>query len=202
MKGFTLPDPSTWSRRERVLALSSLLVIALVLLDGGVLRPWWAHMQMIDQDVERLEQSMAAHQKLLTRKASIQAEATAYQDYVQLPSAEDLDMATLLREVEQLARKSQMTLGEVKPLATDPEKPLQLGLQIKYEGSLQAWVRFVHLLESSTSLLEIQRAAVGQTEEGSDVLEGSLRLTAMTSQRDQEPLQPPDVEGIDGAVTP
>ena len=86
-------------------------------------------------------------------------------------------MAALLREIESLGKDSGVSLSEVKPLfGTPDEANYEHALEIRYEGTLQQWVRFIHLLETSKSLFEIERATLALKEEGSDQLEGSLRL--------------------------
>lgn len=97
-------------------------------------------------------------------------------------------MASLLREIETLGSRSGVALGAVKPLqsATDEEAvegtvempvTASFSIEVDYKGSLDEWVHFLYLLETSRSLFEIERATVSRMEEGSSQVEGSLRVT-------------------------
>lgn len=189
MKRIAIPNLPTLSRRERLLAIGSALVIAVVGMDRLVLGPWLHHMQTTRVDIQRLEKLIRSDRELLRRKPQILGQAQAYREYLQ-PAGQpaELDMASVLREIETLGSRSGVALGAVKPLqgaggetaegADEASESLpSLAIEVDYKGSLDEWVHFVYLLETSRSLFDIERSTVARIEEGSSQVEGSLRVT-------------------------
>jgi len=176
-----LDQLSRMPQRERLLLVGCCVVVSVVLLDRLAISPWWQHRQRVREDIARLEQRIIAYRRLLDRKGRIVAEADAYRDYLPSAVAAPVDMASLLREIETYGGDSGIALGEVKPLTAGGGEEGRVApvLEIRCRGTLQQWVRFVHLLESSTALFEIQRAALAMGESGDESLEGSLRLSTI-----------------------
>lgn len=193
MKRFAMPNLPALSRRERLLAIGSALVLAVVGMDRLVLGPWLHHMQATRGDIQRLEQLIRSDRELLRRKPQILGQAEAYREYLQ-PAGQpaELDMASVLREIETLGSRSGVALGAVKPLrdaegetaegtGEASESLPSLAIEVDYKGTLDEWVHFVYLLETSRSLFDIERSTVARIEEGSSQVEGSLRVTTKVS---------------------
>ena len=111
----TFPKLSALSNRERFLAVAVLLILSALLLDRVVLGPWWRHVQAIRKDILRLETGIRAYQKILSRKPEILAEVEVYSAHLRRAEAEPLDIASLLREIEEFGKQSGVSLGEVRP---------------------------------------------------------------------------------------
>ncbi len=116
-------------------------------------------------------------------------ETERYQEYLRsVGPNKELHIATLLKEIEDLARGAQVTLEEVKPL---PEAETDLyhsySFEIHSRCTLDQWVRFVHSIESSRSLFEIERAKIEVPEEHPDLLESTLRIVTIVV---REPVGP------------
>ncbi len=179
MKRLAVPTLSSLSRRERLLAMAGLLVMAVMALDRGVLGPWLRHTRTIHQEIQRLEAMIRSDRELIRRKPQILGQAQAYQEYLSLDQGAEPDMASLLREIETLGSRSGVSLGQVKPLeGTTEGSPRSFAIEVEYKGSLQEWVHFVYLLQTSRSLFEVERATVARMEEGASQVQGSLRLTS------------------------
>ncbi len=179
MKLPKVPNLANLSRRERMLVAGSVLVLCVVALDQLVLGPWWRHIANIGREITRLESSVAGYHQLLRRSPQIQGEIEMYTEYMRPAEAEQPTLATLLREIESLGEQSGISLGEVKPLEGSTNSLYQeFAIQVQYRGSLEQWVHFVYLLETSKSLFTIERLAVDRSSEDPGVLEGTVRLTS------------------------
>ena len=176
MKLPTLPDFSTMSRRERLLTFGSLMIVSMVLLDRVVLGPWGRHTQHVRQEIARFETAIRRQNELLSREPTIRAEAEAYHDHLRPETDPPLTMAGVLREIEGLGTQSGVALGEVKPLEAGATQELVIDVQCR--GSLEQWIRFVYLVQSSTTLFDIQRATLARTKDDPSLVEGALRLSS------------------------
>ena len=177
--GWTLPDVSKLSRKERLYAVGCGLAVALLVLDRFVLTPWWQHTRHVREEIRRIERSMNTFQQMLDRHPQIAAEVDAYRAYLSEQGTEASDMAAVLREIEQLGQESGLTLAGVKPqpgLIT--ERYQDYAVEVQYRGTMEQWLHFVYLLQTSKLLFEIERSTVTlKGEEEEEVLEGALRVT-------------------------
>lgn len=181
MKRLALPRFEKLSRRERLLVFGSLLVLSVVGLDQLVLGPWWRHTSRIHQEVAKLETDIRAYQKLLNHSPQVQAQVKAYEGELRLLRDGEVDIATMLREIETQAKESGVTLGEVKPFAPVVNEPYhELSFDVNGAASLQQWVHFTHLLQTSKMLFEVERASLERKSEESDQLAFNFRLTKKT----------------------
>ena len=182
MKLPSLPNPSTWSKRERLLAAFGVLALLTVAMDRLVIGPWWSHTQRVRKEIAKLETAIRTQQQLISRRPVIMAEAAGYGDAFRDPNSEPPDMAGLLRALESLGTQSGLQLGEVKPLASSGESGGGATLDVQYTGPFQAWAHFVYLVQTSPSLLEIDRAVVTMDDLETSTLKGSMRLTSYAVQ--------------------
>ena len=178
--------PTNLSRNERLMAIAAALVIAVMGLDRLVMGPWLRHMQATRGEIRRLERLIRSDREIVRRKPQILGQAEAYREYLQTEGEPTLDMAAMLREIEALGSRSGIALGAVKPIRAEaeaaeggeaPKASPALAIEVDYKGSMDQWIHFLYLLETSRSLFDIQRATVSRMEEGSNQLEGSLRVT-------------------------
>lgn len=192
MKRLAIPTLSSLSRRERLLAMAGLLVMAVMALDRGVLGPWLRHTRTIHQEIQRLEAMIRSDRELIRRKPQILGQTEAYQEYLRLDQSAEPDMASLLREIETLGSRSGVSLGQVKPLeGTTEASSRSFAIEVEYKGSLQEWVHFVYLLQTSRSLFDLERATVARMEAGASQVQGSLRLTSRVNRAGESIVAPP-----------
>jgi hypothetical protein len=179
-----LPSLPVLKPRERLLAAASGVVIVLWLLDAFVLHPWLRHGQMIRQEIRDLERSLADHRQLLSRKRAVFAQEAQYVEFLRPSLTDELQMAALLKEVEGLAERSQVELGEIKPLGAQADAlTKQYSLDVRFGCTLESWIQFIVAVEASPSLFQISRAEVALNEEEPDQLDASLRLVSVVLQQ-------------------
>ncbi len=172
-----LPDLSSLSRRERLMAVGSALVLMTVVIDRAVMGPWWQHTRHVRDDIHRLERAITTHDRLLSRKDQIEAKGKLYQDYIGTEQVGVLDMGSLIREIESIGKDSGITMGEVKPLE-GAEVGQALVVEVQYQGSMEQWMQFLYLLQTSKSLLTIERTSAQRQENSPDQLEGAVRVSS------------------------
>lgn len=126
-----------------------------------------------------MELALQRYHKLLARRDFVTRQLKAYQRYLRQPLTDELQMASLLKEVEGVAERSRVQLIEIKPLATESDELVsRYSLEVQFECTLEEWVDFVTGIEASPSLIEIARASLAVQEDVPDRLKASLRMTS------------------------
>ncbi len=175
-----LPKFARISAKERLLALLCATVVVVGMMDRVVVTPWMRRGATLQREIHAFESAMANQRKLVSCKDSVLAQAQRYEEYLRPGSEKELQIATLLKEIEGLAKQAQAALEEVKPLpGTDSDLYLGYAFEVHSKCSLAQWVRFVYLIETSRSLFEIERAKVEVKEGNPDVLDATLRIATI-----------------------
>ena len=174
-----LPSLAQLKPRERLLAVGSGVVLLLVMLDRLVLSPWSRHGEIVHQEIARMEEALQNHQRLLARKDRVMGKLARYRRYLKPAVADDLHMAALLKEVEEIAAQTNVHVIEIKPLTVEAgEVVTRYALEVRFECKLDAWAEFVYHVEASPALFEVVRAGLSVGEEKPDRLEGYLRVAS------------------------
>ncbi|HEX9780011.1 MAG TPA: hypothetical protein VGB20_02220 [bacterium] len=167
------------SPTERLMALVCAFALGLVALDRLAIGPWWRHIQDVRADIRELEDTLQVHRRLLERRPQIDARIAAYEEHLRLAGARDVELATLLREIEDFGDKSGLVIGEVRPVEEPVAGSYQArAFEFQFQGSLSEWMRFVYLLETSPSMFQVRRATVGLQEEAGG-LSGTIRVLSL-----------------------
>ena len=191
-----VPSMAELNARERLLAAGSAIILLVVVMDRLVLSPWLRQGQAVRQEIRRTEKALQHHHQLLARKDRVIAQMDAYQKYLRPMLADELQMAALLKEIEELSRQAHITLLETKPLAVEADSLMKrYPLDVQFECTLEEWVDFIIQLESSPSLFQIVRSSLAVQEETPDRLRGSLRVVGTT----MRPKQPEEQAALGGA---
>ncbi len=177
---FQLPDITKLQPRERILAVVGASVVVIVLMDRLVLSPWARHTRKVHQEIRSLEQDLQTQQRLLARRDRVLGDLESAKPYLRPPVEDDLQMASLLREMESLAGQSAVTLDEVKPLPAESEGVAKrYALDVRFVCTPEQWADFIYRIESSPSLYAIERAsmALSENDKKKESLEGYVRVT-------------------------
>ena len=172
-----LPQMMQLKPRERLLAVGAGVVFVIVVMDRLVLSPWIRHAKAVRQEIRKMERALQSYQRLLGRKEPVMRELGRYQRYLKPPLADELQMAALLKDVQDMAAQSHVEIGEIKPLAVEAdESAKRYSLEVRFECTLEQWVDFVFQIENSPSLFGVLRANLSVQEDQPDRLAGYLRL--------------------------
>ena len=147
-----------------------------------------------------MELALQRYSQLLSRKDRVFAQLETYRQYLRPTLVNELQTASLLKELEGLAGESHVTLSEIKPLAVEENALMKrYPMDVQFECTLEEWVDFVLRVESSPSLFQIVRASMAVQSEHADRLKASLRVVGAAM-----PTKPSDARaslGLDDAAT-
>jgi len=168
---------SKMSKRERVMVVAGALILLIVVSDRLVLSPWSHYITQVRREIAETEERVAQAQKLYERKDSIFQEGEAYRAFIALGQTPELEMAALLREIDQLSREADVSLQEVKPLPADKTEDYEeYGVEVYFESEFPQLLEFIEKVESSAFVFVIEKASIVRKDEDSGLLKGFLRI--------------------------
>jgi len=167
-----------------MLLLAGSVIISLVIADRMVVGPWQEYNKKLSVSIAELEERATGQEMLIKRKATVEKQVTAYQEYLKEGRSPEMEMADFLKEIENMGRTSAVALPEMRPLVTiASEHSQEYGVEVHFEGRLQDWLRFVYRVEVSPSLFVIEKAVVGRGDQGTALLKGFLHIRKLVLKR-------------------
>ncbi len=165
------------SKRERVMMIAGAAVLLVVASDRLVLGPWSHYINEVRKEIVETEIRVLQAKKLFERKDATYQEGEAYRSFLTLGQTPELEMAALLREIEQLSQQADVSLQEVKPLqAEKTEDYEEYGVEVYFESEFPQLLEFIEKVESSSFVFLVEKASVIRKDEESGLLKGFLRI--------------------------
>ena len=180
------------SSRESFLVLLTLIIVLLGV-SYSVGEKKFAEWNESKSQEQRLIKKLVKSRKLISKKAQINEDLHALKE--QLPEY-PLDRpvtAELLRNLEKMATDNGLTLT-----SRDPGKEEELGqldlyefsITCKWQGKLEALVRFLYALQIQGANLDIRQLSVSADKKNQQLLKGSFTVDYAYSRTNGEEAQP------------
>lgn len=164
--------------RERRLALIVGILIGCWALLSGLVQPLWERLRDLRLHVDTHTEKLAALQRLLAQRSSIERDFAAYAGYLQASEGEQAQGA-LLNELEALSRRSNVQLN-LKPHPGKPDERSRFEIELDVEGSQQSLMGFLDDLLRLPRLISIERLRIAAVPAKQDALRASLVLQHVT----------------------
>lgn len=147
------------SKKEKRILWIAVTIVGIAFIDRVIVLPVVTTLTNLSINVREQEQSIKKSMNMLLHKDGIIAESQEYMAYSVEARNPEEEMVGLLKEVEQVAEKSGVSLLYVKPAATKEEKK---GIKKYYatlecEAPMEQVATFFHGVESSTKLLKVEK---------------------------------------------
>lgn len=181
------------SKRERVLAIATLLVVGLLAVNTILIDPVMSRRQQTGDERVELEAQFQQAQSLFDRKKVLERKWKT-------PLAEgirsDADLETrVAKDMNQWAQDTGLTLPSVKPERSINEKGYtEIAFVAAGRGTLEAVTSFMYRVETSELPLKVTSMQLGSNESG-DNISLQLRVSALylgnsSKTREETPRQP------------
>jgi len=148
----------TWTRREKTLALATLGALAGFVALRGIAMPLVNRWRLLANQESTLEARCLRARTQLLLKKKVERERDAYAREISRQGSDQEEQSFLLQEVERLSRDLPIRIRGMRPLP-----PQDMGFYKRYavsleiEGNVENVLRFLHMIESSTKLLKVER---------------------------------------------
>jgi len=173
---------SKLSNRERIGAFLGAAFLLLVFLDSLIIKPINARVKALNTEIETGEAQLGRYLRNLSRRDAVLEEYQKYAKYVKKAGSDEEETAKILGEIETLARKSNLTLADMKP-----RMPRSIGfykeytVEIEVEGSMNSIMNFLYELNSSTQLLRAERVRLYPKKKDASAVKGAILVTKILS---------------------
>ena len=170
---------SKLSGREKKILYVVIVMLVLVFGYHGIARPLAEKLTNLDMEVFAMQMKLRKAKIFLRQKDEILEESKKYANLSQMDAGSDEEeIARLLNLIEQTARKSGISLSDVKPEQVRSDKAVKrYVVQLNAESTLEQLMGFVYDLEHSPQILKIEKINTAPKEDKSPSLRSTITVT-------------------------
>ncbi|MDP8298192.1 MAG: hypothetical protein RAP41_08475 [Candidatus Orphnella occulta] len=180
---------SRLSKRERYILYISAIVVVVVFFDRIVIKPLIGRIEKLNKEIVIYEKRLQRSLYLLSQEELITSEHKKYTKDIKQVSSEGEEKSRLLAEIEETARKSSVSLKDVKLGSTEKAGSYtKYTVEIIAESKVAYLVDFIYQLESSVRLLKIRSFYLVPIKEHSKTIRAQMTITeTLISSEDAAP---------------
>lgn len=146
-------------------------------MDRLVYQPITHRFEVLHQEIQAQERQLRKNRGYLSARERIMEEHKRYQDYLIRAGSDEEETSRLLSEIEGLARKSDLSLTNLKPqLVTTFDFGKKYSVEIEVKGEMAQLIKFLYGLHQSKYLLNNQQFRLTKDKSSSSV-KGYLSIT-------------------------
>jgi len=165
------------SRRERVILYLTAGLIIFALFYNLLLAPVLDRNGELNGEIKRTRVKLSRYMRLLSQKESIQ------ERYIKLNAAAGATdqpagiLVSALSELEGLAKNTQIRIIDIRPSTSTSSTPRrEILIDLRTEGTMEGYLRFIYDIENSLSLLRIRKLQLN-AKPNTPILEGSFVIS-------------------------
>jgi Tfp pilus assembly protein PilO len=148
---------SKLSKREKTFVYATALIVFFAAVDRLVYYPIVNHFNELDQEILMQEEQIRKNWRSLAVREAVLKSFSAYEGYALTAGSDEEEVANLLNEIEALARKTGLSLINVKPKPlTKEEVWKRYPVEVEVETEWAPLFKFIYELYSSKFLLRVK----------------------------------------------
>lgn len=166
------------SKREKQGLALAVFVVALILLDMGIIKPIASKMSSLDAEIQQERTSIKKDLRLVAQKDNIRLEAVKYDSYVASSKSDEEEMTLILKEIEELANKNSIYLVDMKPGGSqETASAKKYFISLNLEAQMEQLAQFMYDVESSKRFLIIEKYKIEPKSKDSSVAKCSMTIS-------------------------
>lgn len=166
------------SKRERIILYATIAVIVFAIGFNFLIAPLLTKNDVLNKEIGLTRTKLKNYLRLLAQKDYLETKYSSLSLNLKI-SAESLDpMTGALAEVEELAKNANIRIIDIRPqtLRLSDLYPAVL-MDLRSEGTMEGYLRFIYNLENSPSLLRIKKFQLS-ARTNTPNLEGSFSISS------------------------
>ena len=165
-----------FSSRERTLALAAALVIGASMLVVKVMAPLWDQLAKLRERESVSQEKLERWRSLVARRGAIERASARYARF-RTPEPPERVQATLLGELEELARASNVQMALKPRSIRKDEQADEIGLELQLDGMPPAVLGFLDRLLAWPRLMVFERIRLSTSASSDQPLRASVILS-------------------------
>lgn len=164
------------TKRERIIFFLTIAIICVSLSFNYIFKPLVKKFNFLNQEILTYKIKLEKAFRLLEEREGIKAKYTKVSSLVKENVSEEELLASILSELENLAKLSGLRITDIRPQSPKALRThKEFLIEVKQEGQIQAFLRFIYELENSGYLLRIKKLQLNPKTDGQ--LEGNLLIS-------------------------
>jgi hypothetical protein len=164
------------SKRERLIALVTLVVVGIFVLNSFVIGPGWSRLQAAENQKLELRAQVIEAQNLFERRRVMERKKMPFDELRSDAEAE----SRVVRALDTWAADTRLALTSVKPERGAGDKGLQeMTFVVAGRGRLDAVARFLYDVETAEMPIKVKDMQLGSASESGDSMSLQLTLSAL-----------------------
>jgi Tfp pilus assembly protein PilO len=169
------------SPKERKVLIFAAIIAVAAIFDRLLVAPSLSQLRVIDGKITEQQQVIEQNMRFLTRRDSIIKEAAVYKDfYTKSVQTEEVVIADVLKKVESLATKSDITLVKVFLDGQDKQKDyLKYFVTLDCSGKFENITNFMYAFNSSPELLKVEKMNLLANPRDAEKIQATITISKM-----------------------
>lgn len=166
------------SYRERYGIYFAAIVVIGVISYIFVVEPMWTKWQEFNNTIANKEAQLLKNRKILAQEDDISKLYDKYAGDIKMQGSVEEETATILREIENIARSSKTYITDIKPQRVqDMEFYKEYFIELEAEGDISNIAKFIYDLQNSKQILKVRYLRLNPRDDTGDVLKGYMIVT-------------------------
>lgn len=165
------------TKREKAIFYTTIAVIGFAVIFNFLLAPILAKSGTLNKEINLTRAKVKKYLWLLKQKKRIEDKASKFPSMVSAVIRQEEASGTMFSELEDLAKSAGVRIIDIRPEAV--AKNTALTVDLRTEGTQEAYLRFIYNLENSLSLLRIKNFQL-TSRSNSQSLEGNFSISQLS----------------------
>lgn len=169
------------TKREKIILFLTLGVITFFLIFNFIFEPVIEKFSILNQEIVKTKIKLERYLRLLSEKEKIETSFGKIASSAKIEGSEEEILATILTEIENLSQQAGLHITDVRPQGVSKDRGAykELNIELKQEGTIEGFLRFIYDLEKSPHLLRIKKLQLNSKARGG-ILEGNLLISKIS----------------------
>ena len=168
------------TKRENQIFYLCAGLLLIFILQKIVFGPLVKKLDDANKEIELLETKLIKGLRQEAQRDKILKSYKNFQVYLKLRGSDEENVSEFLREIEKLARQSEVSLSDVKPRGINKRAMYKEYLiEIRTEAAMKEIITFLHSLSDANLLLRVDKLTLGLKDENSDLLKVGMVISGI-----------------------
>lgn len=159
------------SKRERIILYTTIGVIISAIAFNFIIAPVLTKINYLNNEIKVSRMKLTKYHWLLTQKDNTQNKYSKFSADIAVLGEQKDTSVSALSEIENLAKNADIRIIDIRPQTNS--------IDLKAEGTMEGYLKFIYNIESSLLLLRIKKFQLS-TKPNSPTLEGAFSISKLS----------------------